>query len=66
MLWIIGVNVEGSAGHFPSTPVVCRHSPIEGSVGLMLEHLVKVFQGFHLSGCLQVQHKQHGAAFVLS
>lgn len=29
-----------------------RHSPVEGSVRLVLEHLVEVFQRFHLTCCL--------------
>lgn len=36
-----------------------HHSPIESSVRLMLEHLVEIFQGLHLSCCLCVAHKQY-------
>lgn len=32
-------------------------SPIEGSVGLVLQHLVEIFQGFYLSSCLEVSQK---------
>lgn len=31
--------------------------PIEGSVGLVLQHLVEIFQGFHFSSRLDVKHK---------
>ena len=37
--------------------LVHHRSPIEGSVRLMLEHLIEIFQGFHLSCCLKDKHK---------
>lgn len=37
--------------------LVHHHSPIEGSVRFMLEHLIEIFQHFHLSCCLKVKHK---------
>lgn len=36
---------------------VHHHSPIEGFVRLMLEHLIEIFKGFHLSCCLKVIYK---------
>lgn len=38
-------------------------SPIEGSVRLMLQHLIEIFKGFHLSCCLKVTHNYQLATF---
>lgn len=51
-------------GHCLLTVLVHHRSPIEGSVGLMLEHLIEVLQGFNLSCCLEVKHKYQLVTFV--
>lgn len=46
-----------------SAAIVHHHSPIEGSVRFMLEHLIEIFQGFHLPCCLKVNHKYQLVTF---
>lgn len=54
---------ESSVGHCQLAVLVHHHSPIEGSVRLVLEHLIEIFQGFHLCCCLKVKHKYQLVTF---
>lgn len=43
--------------YFTTVPRLYFDSPIESSVRFVLQHLIEILQGFHLSSCLNNTHK---------